>query len=111
MSKVAGWQELFPPYGCTRDQAQSRFRLDPDFSVSGSKVCFIARTVPCERPGSACCKSDVDFYKLELSVKTGCKFGVRSVTVNGKPTLAPTFELYGAADDKALIKMPGKHMQ
>ncbi|PNG99183.1 hypothetical protein TSOC_015044, partial [Tetrabaena socialis] len=108
--QTAPWLEQFPPYGCVRDTAQSRFRVDPVYTVSGSKVCFTARTVACERKGSACCRSDVDFNKLELSVRTTCNHAIGSVTINGKRALMPTYEKYGAAEDKALYKLPGLNL-
>ncbi|GLI64913.1 hypothetical protein VaNZ11_008306, partial [Volvox africanus] len=107
---LQSYLELFPPYGCNRDPAQSRFRVDPVYSVNGRQVCFTAQVMPCARPGSACCKGDVDFNKLELNVRPGCKGAISRVTVNGNRAPMPTFELYGAQEDKALYKMPGLNL-
>ncbi|EFJ47544.1 hypothetical protein VOLCADRAFT_91964 [Volvox carteri f. nagariensis] len=102
---LQAYLEMFPPYGCTRDPDQSRFRVDPAYTVNGNKVCFTARVVPCARPGSACCKPDVDFNKLEFFVGTTCKGSIDRVTVDGERAQMPTFELYGAKQNKALYKM------
>nr|ARO50085.1 extracellular matrix protein pherophorin [Yamagishiella unicocca] len=107
---LQAYLEAFPPYGCVRDPAQSRFRVDPVYTVSGNKVCFTARVVPCQRRGSECCKSDVDFAKLELSVGSTCNRAITRVTVDGAKSTMPTFETYGAKDDKALYKMPGLNL-
>ncbi|KAG2494194.1 hypothetical protein HYH03_007552 [Edaphochlamys debaryana] len=101
---------MFPPYGCQRDPAQSRFRVDPSYTVSGKTVCFTAHVVPCERKNADCCDKSVDFHKLELAVRPSCNKAISKVTINGRPSLMPTFELYGAANDKALYKMPGLNL-
>ncbi|KAG2494195.1 hypothetical protein HYH03_007553 [Edaphochlamys debaryana] len=101
---------MFPPYGCQRDPAQSRFRVDPSYTVSGKTVCFTAHVVPCERKNADCCDKSVDFHKLELAVRPTCNKAISKVTINGRPSLMPTFELYGAANDKALYKMPGLNL-
>jgi hypothetical protein len=66
---LQAYLEQFPPYGCVRDPQQSRFRVDSTYVVSGNRVCLTARVVPCARPGSKCCASDVDFAKLELQIR------------------------------------------
>ncbi|EFJ44145.1 hypothetical protein VOLCADRAFT_95610 [Volvox carteri f. nagariensis] len=98
------------PYGCNRDPQQSRFRLDPVYTVSGNRVCMTARVVDCAKPGSDCCDPKIDFYKIELDVNKQCKGAVTGVTVNGKPALAPTFDPYATNDTKAVIKLTGLNL-
>ncbi|PNG99570.1 Perphorin-1, partial [Tetrabaena socialis] len=107
---LQAWTEVFPPYGCTRSPGQSRFRLDADYTVSGRKVCMTSRVVPCQKPGSPCCDPSIDLAKIELSVNTNCKFAISGVTVDGRPALMPTWDKYGAADDKALYKLTGLNL-
>ncbi|EFJ44194.1 hypothetical protein VOLCADRAFT_95612 [Volvox carteri f. nagariensis] len=109
-SLLQSYLESFPPYGCNRDPQQSRFRLDPVYTVSGNRVCMTARVVDCAKPGSDCCDPKIDFYKIELDVNKQCKGAVTGVTVNGKPALAPTFDPYATNDTKAVIKLTGPNL-
>ncbi|EFJ44193.1 extracellular matrix glycoprotein pherophorin-V33 [Volvox carteri f. nagariensis] len=109
-SLLQSYLESFPPYGCNRDPQQSRFRLDPVYTVSGNRVCMTARVVDCAKPGSDCCDPKIDFYKIELDVNKQCKGAVTGVTVNGKPALAPTFDPYATNDTKAVIKLTGLNL-
>ncbi|EFJ39290.1 hypothetical protein VOLCADRAFT_101146 [Volvox carteri f. nagariensis] len=109
-SLLQAYLETFPPYGCNRDPQQSRFRLDPVYTVSGNRVCMTARVVDCAKPGSDCCDPKIDFYKIELDVNKQCKGAVTGFTVNGKPALAPTFDPYATNDTKAVIKLTGLNL-
>ncbi|KAG2431572.1 hypothetical protein HXX76_009586 [Chlamydomonas incerta] len=102
--------QTFPPYSCTRDPQQSRFRLDMPYTVTGSRVCMTTRVVPCAKPGSPCCDKKIDLYKIELDINAQCKFAVTGVTVNGRPALAPTFDPYGPNDSKAVMKLTGLNL-
>ncbi|KAG2431574.1 hypothetical protein HXX76_009588 [Chlamydomonas incerta] len=102
--------QTFPPYSCTRDPQQSRFRLDMPYTVTGNRVCMTTRVVPCAKPGSPCCDKKIDLYKIELDINAQCKFAVTGVTVNGRPALAPTFDPYGPNDSKAVMKLTGLNL-
>ncbi|PNG99296.1 Perphorin-1, partial [Tetrabaena socialis] len=108
--QLPAWAETFPPYGCTRDPDQSRFRLDASYTVSGRKVCMTSRVIPCGKPGSRCCEEFTDMAKIELNVNVSCKFAITGVTVNGRPVLTPTWDLYGTAKDKAVYKLTGLNL-
>ncbi|PNH02308.1 Perphorin-2 [Tetrabaena socialis] len=105
--RIPAWAETFPPYGCTRDPDQSRFRLDATYTVSGRKVCMTSRVVPCGRPGSPCCDPSIDLAKIELNVNMNCKLAITGVTVNRRPVLTPTWDMYGSGNDKAVYKLTG----
>ncbi|PNW78654.1 hypothetical protein CHLRE_09g388355v5 [Chlamydomonas reinhardtii] len=103
--------QTFPPYSCTRDPQQSRFRLDMPYTVAGNRVCMTTRVVPCAKPGSPCCDKKIDLYKIELDINAQCKFAVTGVTVNGRPALAPTFDPYGPSNsNKAVMKLTGLNL-
>ncbi|EFJ40455.1 hypothetical protein VOLCADRAFT_99730 [Volvox carteri f. nagariensis] len=104
---LQSYLETFPPYGCTRDQQQSRFRLDPGYTVSGNRVCMTVRVVNCFKPGAACCDPKIDANKIALDVNIECRNAISGITVNGRPSLAPTFDPYGADNSKAVYKLTG----
>lgn len=102
-------KQRFPPYACETNPALSPFRLEGAYtttpSPNGQRVCLRGAAVqPCP-PGNPCC-SQADFYKLELRVNPQCRNAIRGVTVNGKMTPLPTFEVFGAGRSQALFKMP-----
>lgn len=93
---------VFPPYACDRDLAISPFYISPMYTTLGKRVCFTVRTKTPEKV-SPC--NAMEFYKFELKVDPVCKNAISKVTVNGRDTVAPTFQLFDNGK-QALIKMP-----
>ncbi|PNW69884.1 hypothetical protein CHLRE_17g696700v5 [Chlamydomonas reinhardtii] len=105
-SSNPSWKNLFPPYGCDRNPNHSRFKIVPGYSVQADgSVCFTVMTQTCT--GSATCCKVKTANKLEINVNPTCNRAILTATVNGRRTLAPTFDEYGTADQHALYKITG----